>query len=314
MPAAEENPVQAPPAVVRPTTRHRLFSFPRVWALATNTLTELIRLKIFYFLLLFALLLIGSSAFLIRFSFQDQFQMLKDVSLGAMSIFTSLLAILATAGLLPKDIEDRTLYTILAKPVPRFEYLLGKLLGVLLLLLISMIAMGTIFAGALWWRVHVVTGEVLAGGETAEFVQQQLKDLHATAFNSNLWAGGAVIYAKACLLASLTLFLSTFASSSIFTVIVSVVIYFIGHLQATARDYWLAASHGPAEAVGGLTKLFLALISLVFPDLQLFNLVDEIVVGTAVGAALLLKTLGLGLMYTVIYLLAAQFVFSSKEL
>ena len=57
--------------------------------------------------------------------------MLKDVSLGAMSIFTWLLAVLATAMLLPKDIEDRTLYTILAKPVPRFEYLLGKLLGVL---------------------------------------------------------------------------------------------------------------------------------------------------------------------------------------
>ena len=66
--------------------------------------------------------------------------MLKDVSLGAMSIFTWLLAVLATAMLLPKDIEDRTLYTILAKPVPRFEYLLGKLLGVLALLFVALVA------------------------------------------------------------------------------------------------------------------------------------------------------------------------------
>ena len=57
--------------------------------------------------------------------------MLKDVSLGAMSIFTSLLAIVATAQLLPRDLEDRTIYTILAKPVPRYEYLIGKLAGVL---------------------------------------------------------------------------------------------------------------------------------------------------------------------------------------
>ena len=51
-----------------------------------------------------------------------------------MSVFTSLLAILATANFLPKDLEDRTLYNLLSKPVPRFVYLLGKLLGIILLL------------------------------------------------------------------------------------------------------------------------------------------------------------------------------------
>ncbi len=306
---------EMPPSANAPraaTVQHRIFSFGRVWALATNTLTELIRLKIFYFLLLFALLLIGSSAFLVQLSFQDQFQMLKDVSLGAMSIFTSLLAILATSGLLPKDIEDRTLYTILAKPVSRLEYLMGKLLGVVLLLFFSMVLMGAMFGVVLLWRVHVVTGEILGSPETREVIDQELRELHASAFNPNLWAGGLVIYAKACLLASLTMFISTFASSAIFTVIVTVVIYFIGHLQATARDYW-QASAGIA-GTGVLTKAFVAFVSLVFPDLQLFNLVDEIVVGTPIGTVLLCKTLGLGMMYFLIYLLAAFFVFSNKEL
>ncbi len=309
--------LSAPSSPRAASVRHRAFSLARIWALATNTFTELVRLKIFYFLLLFALLLIGSSVFLIRLSFQDQFQMLKDVSLGSMSIFTSLLAILATAGLLPKDIEDRTLYTILAKPVPRFEYLLGKLLGVFLLLLVAMLLMGALFGVVLVARVHVVTGEILAGGgggngNARELIDQQISQLHATAYNPNLWAGGLVIFAKACLLAAMTLFISTFASSSIFTIIVSVVIYFIGHLQATARDYWEvpAALH----ATPWWTKAFLATISLVFPDLQLFNLVDEIVVGTAIAPWLLLKTLGLGATYCVIYLLAAYFVFASREL
>ena len=295
------------------STRHRVFSLARIWAMAANTLTELVRLKVFYFLLIFALLLIGSSSILIRLSFQDQFQMLKDLSLGSMSIFTSLLAIVATAGLLPKEIEDRTLYTLLAKPVSRLEYLLGKLIGVYLLLLITIVLMGVLFFFMLMWRVHVVTTELITSGTAPDLVQQQLHALRTTAYNANLWAGGMTIYAKACLLASMTLFISTFASSSIFTVIVAVVVYFIGHMEATARDYWQVPG-ALAGSGGWINKAFLGFVSLVFPDLQAFNLVDEIVVGTAIAPWLLAKTLGLGVLYCVVYVLAAYFVFVDKEL
>src|SRR6266540_1496607 len=137
-------------------TPHRAFSFSRILAITLNTLTELTRLRVFYVLLVFALLLIGSSIFMAQFSFQQEFQILKDVSLGAISIFTSLLAIVATARLLPQDIEDRTVYTILAKPVPRFEYLLGKITGVLLLLAISTLVMGAAFLLVLYAREQTV--------------------------------------------------------------------------------------------------------------------------------------------------------------
>src|SRR5712664_4012047 len=130
--------------------RHRAFSFSRILAITSNTLTELTRLKVFYVLLVFGLLLIGSSIFMAQFSFQQEFQILKDISLGAISMFTSLLAIVATARMLPRDIEDRTVYTILAKPVPRFEYVLGKLFGVLLLLAISVAVMSALFVVVLY--------------------------------------------------------------------------------------------------------------------------------------------------------------------
>src|ERR1700693_5679010 len=131
---------------------HRPFSLVRVLAITANTLTELTRQKAFYVLLIFALLLIGSSIFMARLTFQQEFQILKDVSLGAMSIFTSLLAIVATARLIPQDIEDRTVFTILAKPVPRFEYVLGKLARVLLLLAISTAIMSAMFLAVLYFR------------------------------------------------------------------------------------------------------------------------------------------------------------------
>src|SRR5437588_7760355 len=137
----------------------RIFSLGRLAAIAGNTFTGLTRLKIFYVLLLFALLLIGSSVFMAQMTFQQEFQVLKDIALGAMTIFTSLLAVIATARLLPQDIEDRTAYTILAKPVSRFEYLAGKLLGVLLLLAVSLFAMSALFLAVLLLREQSVLSE-----------------------------------------------------------------------------------------------------------------------------------------------------------
>lgn len=290
---------------------HRAFSVGRIAAITANTLTELARLRIFHVVLLFALLLIGSSIFMGQFSFQQEFQVLKDIALGSMSLFTSLLAVVATARLIPQDLDDRTIYTILAKPVPRFEYLLGKLAGVLLLLALSLIIMSALFLVALNLREQIVLHETMRqmSAGPPDQMAEALRAVRASAFNVNLLPGIAIIYAKACLLASLTLFVSTFATTSIFTTVVMVFAYFIGHLQAIAREYWLQSN-----SAGWPTQVFLALVTLLFPDLQLFNLVDDIVVGAAVPLALFAKTAVLGLFYTGFYLLLAWTVFYRKEL
>jgi len=290
---------------------HRSFSFRRVTAITGNTLTGLVRLKVFYVLLLFALLLIGASAFMAQMTFQQEFQVLKDLGLGAMSIFTSLLAILATARLLPQDIEERTAYTVLAKPVSRFEYLAGKLLGVFLLLAVSIVAMAAMFFVVLFLREQSVLAETARqmSGSPPEQSTDALRAIRAAAFNPNIFSGIAVIYAKTCLLASLTLFISTFASSTIFTIIVMAFVYFIGHLQAIAREYWLQIN-----AAGWLTKTFLAVVALVFPDLQSFNLTDDVVAGNAIPLPLLLQTMAMALFYCGFYLALAWAAFSQKEL
>ena len=291
--------------------RYRAFSFRRIRAITTNTLTELTRLKVFYVLLVFALLLIGSSVFMAHFSFQQEFQILKDISLGAMSIFTSLLAIVATARLIPQDIEDRTVYTILAKPVPRFEYLLGKIAGVLLLLAISTAVMGAVFLAVLYTREQTALHATLRQMSAAprDQIEGALSAIRASALNIDIFPGIVIIYLKACLLAALTLFVSTFATTNIFTIVVMAFIYFIGHLQATAREYWLH-EYGS----GLITRVFLAIVALLFPDLQAFNLVDDIVAGTAISLGVFLQTVGLGIFYTTIYTLLAAFVFYGKEL
>jgi ABC-type Na+ efflux pump permease subunit len=213
--------------------------------------------------------------------------------------------------MLPQDIEDRTVYTILAKPVPRFEYVVGKIAGVLLLLAISTLIMVAAFLAVLYMREQAVlhvTARQMAGAPPDQLADA-LRAVRASALNFDLLPGIIIIFLKACLLTALTLFVSTFATSTIFTIVVMVFIYFIGHLESTAREYWLQEHGG-----GLLTRVFLAIVALFFPDLQAFNLVDDIVAGTAISMAVFIKTALLGIFYTVIYTLLAVFVFYGKEL
>jgi ABC-type transport system involved in multi-copper enzyme maturation permease subunit len=279
-------------------------------AIGRNTFTELVRQKVFYFLLLFALFVIGNSAFLAKFSFQEEFQMLKDVALGAMSVFLSLLAILATATLLPRDLEDRTIFTILSKPVPRHEYLLGKLLGVVILLTLSALLMGALFVLVLLLReqsVLIETRNSLADspGELAA----ALAEVTTSAFGWDLIPAMAILLVKSVLLASLTLMVSTFATSGIFAILVSVSAYFIGHLQATAREYWMSGI-----GVHWWTRIFTALVALLFPDLQAFNLTDDIVAGIPLPMGVFWQTVALGGVYTAVYYSVACFIFQNREL
>ncbi|MBE2181454.1 MAG: hypothetical protein IAE97_13385 [Chthoniobacterales bacterium] len=283
----------------------------RIAAIAAVTWTELVRMKVFYFLIIFALLVIGNSFFLAKFSFEEEFQMLKDIALGAMSIFSALLAILATATLLPKDIEDRTIYTILAKPVSRTEYLLGKLAGVFLLLTLAVLLMGAVFGVVLLLRTQALLHltELEMQGLPAQELQAALGKIRRAGHDPNLLAGGIVILVKAWLLAAMTMFISTFSTSAIFTTISAFAVYFIGHLQATAREYWLASNESAL-----LTKVALGLLALIFPDLQAFNLVDDIVAGTAIPLPILLKTVALGCGYIAVYSALGAAIFHQREL
>jgi hypothetical protein len=294
-------PVTAPAA-----TQHKSFSLARVRAIAANTLLELVRLKVFYFLLIFALLGIGVSFFTSKLSFQEQLQVLKHAGLGMMSIFTWLLAVLATAMMLPKDIEERTLYTILAKPVPRFEYLLGKLSGILLLIAIALALMVAMFSFVLYAQqqsaLAAVAGRLAAGPD----LEAARVEIRAASFTANLVPGIALIYVKAAVCAAVTLLLSTFASSSIFTIIVSFMVSLIGHVQPIAREYM--TEKGASE----LTRVFLGLVALLIPDMRAFTLLDDLSV--AIPFELFMKTVELGALYVVVYFLVGYLIFAGKEL
>src|ERR1700682_3258174 len=118
-------------------------SGPRaVLAIARNTFREAVRDRVLYNLVLFVLLLIGGAIFLGELSAGQDAKIIADLGLSAMLLFGVFIAIFVGVGLVYKEIERRTLYAILSKPIGRGEFLLGKYLGLCLTLLVNGAIMG----------------------------------------------------------------------------------------------------------------------------------------------------------------------------
>ncbi len=293
------------------------FSPIRTWVIGQNTFTQLVRMKTFYFLIVFVVLvLIIVSVGLLWDPFKHLLQ-IKRWSFGAMSVFSMIYAIAATSLLLPRDLEDRTLYTILSKPVPRFEYLMGRVLGVIMVMGASLLAMYLLMCMLVIWKTPAVEEQyvtrllIQAAGEPVSLQDKQeaMALARQQGVTWSLFWGFWALFLKACVMVVVTLFVSTFASSSLFTIVISAMILFIGHFHQMAVNYWLND-----VGVGAVGEMFARLLLIVFPNYGIFDVLDEIISGTVFPAAQALKITFLGGFYIAIYTLLAQLVFVDKEL
>ncbi|QTN34113.1 hypothetical protein HZ994_17915 [Akkermansiaceae bacterium] len=293
----------------------------RIGVIARHAFTQLVRMKVFYFLAFFAVILIASNFFSLPQHVGPEsegvrvLRNIKSWSLGAMTLFALVISVVSTALLLPKDVEDRTLYTILAKPVPRLDYLAGKLLGVLLLVFVSLALMDLLMTGALQLRTNMILTEQVALAESRGWPAQDIAILREEILSHGPTASlqGAVfsVFLRASIIASLALLISTFSSSTLFTTNISFLIYFIGHFQADARSVFTGGGDGTGDGllIRGASLLF----SLAIPDFQLFNVIDAVIEGQVMPLAILLKLTLVALFYFVFYVLASWFVFAKKE-
>jgi ABC-type transport system involved in multi-copper enzyme maturation permease subunit len=113
----------------------------RILTIARNTFRETVRDKILYNLILFALIMILSSLLLGQLTLGNEDKVILDLGLSSISIFGMLIAIFIGIGLVYKELEKRTVYALLAKPVHRYELILGKYLGLLFTLFVNLIIM-----------------------------------------------------------------------------------------------------------------------------------------------------------------------------
>jgi hypothetical protein len=292
-------------------TSYRAFSPARIWTLATATVTQLLRMRILFFLLAFSALVVAAGFAFPVLNPEQQLKLLKDVSFGALQVFSLVIAIVATALLLPRDMEDRTLYTILSKPVPRHEYLLGKLLGVLLLIGGGLLLMDLAFSAVLWLREKLLLAQIIHALEakTPEAVAQLEEIVSRHGLTWSLHLGVLAVFWKAAVIAALTLMISCLASSTLFTVVVSFCVVIIGHGQGMLREYFLQG-----KMAASVEKLLSALLAIVTPDLGVFDVVDNVINGEVIGGGAVLVMSGVALTYLVGYAVVSHLLFVEKEL
>lgn len=300
-----------------PVRRHRWFSPARVLTIAGGTFTQLVRMKVFSFMAIFAVVVIGASFAFADLKTEQELKMLKDLSLAAMALFSTLFAIAGTALLIPRDVEDRTLYTILCKPVPRLEYLLGKLTGVIWLIFISLVCMDVLFCTVLHFKEKAVVAQHIENLEYRRGSQEEKEKALAEIIELsqkqgltwNLQAAVLSILLKSVVLAAVALLMSTAASSTMFTIMASLAIMIIGHAQSMAREYLLGEHAGEI-----LPRIISGAVALIFPDFKSFDITDAVVLGDPVYFSDLAQMAGLTAVYLTLYMLAAWILFSDKEL
>lgn len=302
----------------------------RIFVIGRITLTEAVRQKVLNVLLIFGIVLIACSVFVSNLAtpeldpaglFAEQIKFIKDFGCGAIGLFGFAIALRATAELIPQELQNRTVYTILAKPVRRAEFLLGKFLGVTLLLALFVALMSLVFAATLYWQeVQCVrSADAMYGTESPTWgsnenavklynhdvahVREQIRD-------PQLIKAVALIFAKLVMTAAIALLISTFATSSYFTMITTAMVYLIGHLESTARLVWLARGPDTNMWQSGLVGL----ISLLIPDLNSFTIVDEILAGNHVPLTHTLNLLAYADLYVLILLGASVVIFEFREL
>ncbi len=250
-----------------------------IWTIATNTVREAIRNKLLYVLLFFDVALILAGVFLSSLSYVESEPILQDIGLAAIRRFSVALAIFLRVNLIYKEVDRRTVYTILSKPLSRTEFLLGKYVGLVLTIWMQMAVMVMAFAG-----VSLATGAPLTPA-------------HAAAFFLT-WVELAVVVALATLFSSFTTpMLASFFSGGL---------WFVGHLTRDLRDLGAASD---LESVQRLT----ALLHRVLPDLESFNLSIEAAHGLPVVASDVWLPLLYGAGYVAILLVAATALFGRRD-
>ncbi|MBW2716751.1 MAG: ABC transporter permease, partial [Deltaproteobacteria bacterium] len=119
----------------------------RIWAIAVNTSREAVRNKLLYTLMFFALAMMLFGVVLSTLSYVERERMVQDFAFASMRLFSVAIAIFVGVGLIHKEVDRRTVYTILSKPLSRAEFLFGKYLGLLLIIWLQVAIMALFFAG-----------------------------------------------------------------------------------------------------------------------------------------------------------------------
>jgi ABC-type transport system involved in multi-copper enzyme maturation permease subunit len=251
----------------------------RIMVIALNTFKENLRDKILYNLVFFGLMLIGSSILLGSLTIGEQDKITKDLGLASINAFGVLIAIFVGIGLVSREIEKRTIYSIIAKPIPRYQFLLGRYSGLALTLFVNTAIM------------------------TVGFVLVLL--LASVSLNMGLMKAIGLIFLELLLITAVAIMFSTFTTPTL-SATFSLAIYVIGHLTG---DLKALGDRLENDLVSGVLNF----LYYILPNLEYFNIKSEAVHGIRISWSYLLMTVSYGVTYAAFVMVAACMIFQRRD-
>lgn len=254
----------------------------RLYAITLNTFREAVRDRVLYNLIVFVLLLVASAPLFSQISIDVERLILVNVGLSSISLFGVIIAIFIGIGLVSKEIEKRTSYTILSRPVRRWEFITGKYCGLMMTLLVNTALMTVGFFVAL-----LITSHGLKASDG-----QLLVAVYFTVL-------------EFMIVTAITLLFSSF-STPLFSAIFSFALFAIGTFSDDLRNF--------AGTATGLTKFFATVAAYGVPNLASLNVIGKVAHEQPVAGSLVLYNTFYALLYSAAVTAGAVLIFERRNL
>jgi len=260
--------------------------------IAVSVFKESVRDKVLYNLVFFAVLMIAVSYLLSQLTAGQDIKIIKDVGLAAMSLFGLFIAVFIGIGLVSKEVEKRSIYALLAKPIRRQEFVIGKYFGLVLTLFVNLSIMAVAY--------YAVLGVVawMSGG-------WYLPQWEAPAVDPRLLKAVVMIFLQLSVITALALFFSTF-SSPMLAAALTFALYVVGHFNADLKNFETVVASRPLIVLARV-------LYYVLPNLAPLDIKSEVVHAVPVPASYLFLNTAYAAVYIAILLSASTFVFMRRD-
>ncbi len=255
----------------------------KLWAITYNTFRETVRDRILYNLLIFAVFMILISIALGRLSFEEQARITIDVGLTTVSIFSVIMAVFLGIRLINKEIDKKTVYTLIAKPVPRFYFILGRYFGLMITIGFNILIMAAAF------------GFIIC------YIHQEL----IWPINYPVFQALALIFLEVSIIISVAMVFSSFSTATL-SAIFTLSFFVIGRFTAGIYEFAERAKD-PVLKWGGIVLYY------VVPNLTDFVQIENAVYGEALPGMLFVEIAAKGILWTSFFLVIAVIIFQKKD-
>lgn len=254
----------------------------RIGYIAANTFREAVRDRVLYNLIAFALLLSGAAILIGQISIDIERLVVVNLGLTAVSLFGIVIAIFIGIGLVSKEIEKRTLYTVLSRPVRRWEFIIGKFFGLAGTLVVNTFFMAIGVFAALLYVAH-------------KFSASDASILVALYF----------IILEFLIICSLALLFSSF-SSPLLSAVFAFSLFVIGSFADDLRGF--------AALTHGLTRWIATAAAYLVPNFSTLNVISAVAHQQSIGPQLILQNTLYAVFYTTVALSGAVLIFERRNL